>query len=104
MRHRAKRDGNHAAIVAALRAAGCSVLELHAVGGGCPDLLAGRAGWERLIEVKREGWTGPQGSKQRLTHLSQQEFSDTWRGTPVKRVTTVEDALAAMGVFAAVRP
>lgn len=102
MRRRAKVDANHRAIVAGLRAAGCSVLELHAVGGGCPDLLVGRAGWDRLIEVKREGWTPPSPrSSEGPTYAKQREFADAWRGAPVVQATTLEDALAAMGVFAA---
>lgn len=101
MRRRAKVDANHRAIVAGLRAAGCSVLDLSACGSGVPDLLVGRAGFERLLEVKRPDWTGPQGEVQKRTHAAQEDFAARWRGMKVKRVLSVEDALAAMGVFAA---
>lgn len=53
-----KVDGNHAAIVAALRGCGYFVISLHMIGGGVPDLLViskhdnSRA---LLIEVKMPG-------------------------------------------------
>lgn len=49
-------DNNHIAIVAGLRACGCSVQSLADVGKGCPDLLVSHAGHHFLLEVK-----GPQG-------------------------------------------
>jgi Holliday junction resolvase len=52
MRRRARIDANQPAIVKALREAGATVLHLHAVGQGCPDLLVG---WKRknyLLEIK----------------------------------------------------
>lgn len=101
MRRRAKKDANHRAIVAGLLAAGCSVLELHAVGGGCPDLLVGRAGWDRLIEVKRPGVGGKaRGARQAATNAKQSDFAAAWRGAPPVRAETLEQALAAVGVFA----
>ena len=54
-RRAAKVDGNHAAVVDALRAAGCFVQSLAAVGGGCPDILAGKYGVWHLIEIKDAG-------------------------------------------------
>lgn len=57
---RVKRDGNHTPIVQALRSAGRSVVELHQVGKGVPDLLVG---WGRsnmlLLEVKDPAGRGP---------------------------------------------
>lgn len=89
---RGKRDGTHAPIVRALRAAGRSVLELHRVGGGCPDLLVG---WGRarmvLLEVK-----DPAG-RDRI-EPSQERFAREWRGTPVVVVRSVSEALAATGI------
>jgi hypothetical protein len=55
MRRAAKIDGNQRAIVAALRKIGARVLHLHAVGGGCPDLLVCYRGRNVLLEVKRPG-------------------------------------------------
>ena len=52
MRRAAKVDGNHAEIVSALRAIGCSVQSLAQVGQGCPDILAARGGRTMLLECK----------------------------------------------------
>ena len=49
-----KRDSNHAAIVSALRQAGCFVVDLGDVGGGCPDVAAMRNGVTTWFELKRE--------------------------------------------------
>jgi len=52
-RLRAKTDQNQAAIVQALREAGCSVQPLHQLGHGIPDLLvATPSGETLLVEVK----------------------------------------------------
>jgi len=52
-RLRAKVDSNQAAIVQALREAGCSVQPLHQLGHGIPDLLvATPSGETLLVEVK----------------------------------------------------
>jgi Holliday junction resolvase len=92
VRYRAKRDGNHAAIVKALKDAGRSVVELHAVGKGVPDLLVG---WGRsrtlLMEVK-----DPAGENK--VYASQVEFHRDWKGTPVVVVRSTAEALAATGV------
>lgn len=45
-------DANHAEIVAAYRALGVAVLDLHEVGRGCPDLLVAINGVQDLVEVK----------------------------------------------------
>ncbi len=52
MRRRARVDANQPAIVRALRELGATVLHLHAVGHGCPDLLVGWKGSNFLLEVK----------------------------------------------------
>lgn len=76
MRHRARRDANHEEIVACLRSLGFSVLDLAAVGGGCPDLVVGIAGINILCEIK-DGGKSP--SARQLTD-DQQEFFATWHG------------------------
>lgn len=92
---RAKRDGNHPEIVRALRAAGRSVLELHTVGGGCPDLLVGFGRVHMvLLEVKN-----PEGRDK--VEESQRTFLASWRGRPPVVVRTVAEALEATGVAAA---
>lgn len=82
----ARVDANHSAIVAALRKAGFSVVSLARIGGGCPDLLVGRAGKNYLLEVKDSN--GKMRESQKNWHL-------TWRGQ-VGTVHTVEEAIEAL--------
>lgn len=93
MRRAAKVDSNHAEIVAALRAAGCSILDLSRHGSGCPDILvyAPRLHAYCLVEIKAPG------KRKRLTE-KQIEFHNLWRG-PVVVVDSVDEAL---GLFASV--
>lgn len=79
MRRAAKIDDNQPAIVRTLRALGFSVEPLHSVGGGVPDLLAGRRGRNHLIEVK-DGSKPP--SARRLTP-AQIDWHEAWRGSCV---------------------
>lgn len=95
-RRAARVDSNHAEIVRSLRQAGCSVLDLSAVGNGCPDLLVSRPTWPHalvLLEVK-DGRKPP--SARKLTD-AQTEFWAQFRG-PMHLVTCVADALAAVGI------
>lgn len=82
-------DENQTEIVATFRELGCSVLHLHAVGKGCPDLLVGIGGENYLVEVK-DG-SKPR-SQQRLTPL-EAKFALEWRGRPVRVVTTPGEAI-----------
>lgn len=86
---RARRvDGNHAAIVEALRKIGCRVLDLSRVGGGCPDLLVS-IGWRmRLLEIKNPEARGKLSDEQRRWH-------DEWRHH-VAVVETPEQAVEVM--------
>jgi hypothetical protein len=93
MRRAAAVDKNQATIVAALRTVGCSVLPLHAVGQGCPDLLVARLGEMVLLEVK-DGDKPP--SARKLTP-DQVEFHATWRGR-IAVVCNVKEALEAVGI------
>lgn len=86
--HRGRVDANHAAIVAALRAVGCSVLSLAGLGGGVPDLLVGVRGRTMLLEVKCPG--------EALRPL-QSEWLRSWRGQ-WEVVDSVGGALAAVGL------
>lgn len=54
-RLRAKVDRNQKQIVAALRKAGWTILHLHQLGHGAPDLLACKHGVLALVEVKMPG-------------------------------------------------
>ena len=85
----AKSDANQSAVVAALRAVGCSVSSLHRVGDGVPDLLVGFRGVTLLLEVK-DGTKRP--SARRLTP-DQREWHASWRGGTVAVVDGVEAAL-----------
>lgn len=84
-------DGNHAEIVKALRDIGASVLDIHDIGGGAPDLLVGFRAQNILLEVK-DGRLPP--SKKKLTP-DEKIFFDDWRGpvyivySPVDAVTLV---------------
>lgn len=96
MRRAAKVDATQAAIVDALRAVGCKVLSLAAVGNGVADLLVyveKKEFWETsefyLLEVKN-----PEGRGTSLTP-DQVKFHAEW---PVTVVTTPEEALAAVGI------
>jgi len=79
----ARVDANQEKIVAALRGIGCSVLHLHTVGHGCPDILVGKFGRNILIEIKAEDGE--------LTE-DERKFFERWYGQ-VTIVRTVEDAL-----------
>lgn len=94
---RAKRDGNHPAIVRRLREAGRSVVELHTVGGGCPDLLVGWSGKMALLEVK-----DPKG-RNRIED-SQVDFAQAWKGPAPVVVRSEAEALEATGVRAPAPP
>lgn len=91
MRRAAKVDRNQAEIVAALRQIGATVQPLHAVGQGCPDLLAGFRGVNYLIEVK--DWQQPP-SGRKLTG-PQEEWHGGWKGHRAV-VETVDAALAVV--------
>ncbi len=51
-------DANQSEIVATLRRLGASVVHLHAVGKGCPDLAIAIRGQTHLVEIKdgRKSW------------------------------------------------
>ena len=92
MRRAARTDDNQTEIVKALRAIGCTVQSLAAVGEGCPDLLVARNGINFLLEVK-------DGSKPKSSRgLTAKEliWSLQWKGQ-LALVTSVKEALAAVG-------
>ena len=89
MRRRARVDGNHGAIVSTLRAIGCSVASLAAVGDGVPDLLVGYHGWTGLAEVKNP----EQDRCKRRLRESQLAFRSAWRGHPIAVIETSEQAV-----------
>jgi len=95
LRRAAKVDENQAAVVRTLRALGCSVQSLAAVGAGVPDLLVGRNGLTLLFEVK-DGSKPP--SERRLTP-AQEVWHRDWKGRPVVVVNNEQEAIAALARF-----
>ena len=85
-----KTDKNQAEIVNVLRAIGATVIDLHMVGRGCPDLLVGFRGENHLFEIKN-GWKG------RLTPM-QKELFKTWTGDKIKIIRNIGDAFKVLGV------
>jgi len=94
MRRAAKTDDNQKSIVSALRVVGCSVLPLHAVGQGCPDLLVTDIHKATLLMEIKDGSKPP--SARKLTE-PQVDFHVSWRGRIVV-VTSVREALEAVGI------
>jgi Holliday junction resolvase len=95
VRRAARRDDNHADIVRALRKVGCNVLDLGAVGNGCPDLLVSFAGVLSLLEVK-DGSKPP--SARKLTD-DQKLFHAVWAESRLAVVTTPEEAVRAATIL-----
>lgn len=96
MRRAAKRDENHAEVVKTLRSAGCFIVDLGAVGNGCPDLLVHGPvfPWEwRMLEIK----DGKKYASQRKLTPDQEKFHAACKG-PIHVVTTPAEALEVMGV------
>ena len=81
-------DANQARIVRALRQAGASVLHLHTIGGGAPDILVGYRGDNFLLEIK--SGDGKLNDRQALWHT-------LWRGQ-VAVVRSVDEAFKVIGV------
>lgn len=89
LRLAAATDANQAEVVRALRAAGCTVVSLHRVGDGCPDLLVGCKGRNYALEVKVDG---------RGLNGKQKGWHRAWAGQRAV-VTTPEGALYAVGLL-----
>lgn len=88
VRRAARTDANQSEIVTALRKMGCTVLCLHTVGKGCPDILVGYNGRNFLLEIK-DGSKPP--SARKLTS-DEAVFFETWKGQAVV-VNSVDEAL-----------
>lgn len=100
MRRAAAVDANQSEIVAALRKIGATVQPLHAVGGGCPDLLVGFGhAMNFLFEVK----DGSKPLSQRKLTPAQVDFHANWRGQ-VCVVSSVDEAFHALSSGVAMVP
>ena len=87
----ARTDGNHQAVIRALRSAGIAARSLAGVGDGFPDLIAGFRGVNVLLEVK-DGTKFP--ADRKLTK-AEEEFIASWPG-PVVVVLSPEEAVRAV--------
>jgi hypothetical protein len=85
----ARIDANQPAIVAALRKMGATVLHLHTIGKGAPDILIGYQGKNALVELK-DGAKPP--SARKLTP-DEERFHAEWRGQ-VAIIESVDEAIA----------
>lgn len=88
MRHAARVDANHAAIVQKLRQAGFEVISLATVGDGVPDILVGMPLVNVLFEIK-DGTKTPSNRRLKPAQVS---FLETWPG-PVHVVLSPDEAL-----------
>lgn len=76
-RRAAKIDRNQNEIVDAFRKFGCSVLLLHTVGRGCPDICVGKNKKTVLVEIK----DGNKPKSGRELTKDEQKFHDEWLGS-----------------------
>ena len=97
MRRNPRKDANHNAVVKALEMVGCNVLDLSAVGDGCPDLLIGIPTVRRLAfcEIK----DGDKPPSRRTLTPDQVEWHRQWDGYPVHIVESVSEALAIVAAI-----
>lgn len=81
---RGRPDANHSAIVKWYEELFVSVVELHKVGFGCPDLMVGCSGLTELAEIKtEEGELLP----------TQLRFQRDWRGSRVQVIRDQQDVV-----------
>lgn len=90
-RQAASVDANQSKIVKGLRAVGASILHLHAVGKGCPDILVGFRGENFLMEIK----DGDKTPSKRKLNKGQVDWHRAWRGQVVV-VNDYDEALAVI--------
>lgn len=81
-------DANHAEVVAALRAIGATVLDIHDIGNGAPDLVVGFRAVNLLLKIK----DGRKPVSARKLTEDEQKFFEEWRG-PIHIVYGVADAI-----------
>lgn len=81
----APRDANQAERVKDYEQLGCSVVDLGALGMGCPDLLIGCTGLTDLAEVKMPD---------EELRPNQQTFNARWRGSRPWLIRTLDDVIA----------
>lgn len=96
-RRAARRDGNHAAVVATLRSilGAAAVFDAAAVGDGFPDIVVGDQGRTWLFEIKDPAQP-PSG---RALTPAEARFHAEWPGQ-VAVIYSADDALRIMGRIA----
>lgn len=101
-RRAARRDGNHAAIVATLRSilGSAAVFDAAAVGDGFPDIVVGD-GYGPMGDASRRNWLfeikdPSQPPSGRVLTLAEERFHDAWPGQ-VAVIYSADDALRVMG-------
>lgn len=88
MTPRRRTDANQLEIITALRLRGCSVLPMHTLGHGAPDIAVGYAGHTFLMEIKSgDGKLTP----------DEERWARCWHGD-YHVVHSVEDALRVVGL------
>ncbi len=88
---RARTDGNHTAVMDALRVAAMKPVSTAALGKGFPDIVVGFRGLNVALEVK----DGDKPPSARALSADEREWHDTWPGQ-VAIVTTPEEAVLAV--------
>ena len=83
-------DANHSRIIATLRKAGCTVLDMSRLGAGAPDIAIGYGGLTLLAEIK----DGNKTPSQRKLTPTEKGWHDTWTGG-VRLILSEDDALEA---------
>ncbi len=94
VRQSARVDANQPEIVQALEKAGATVLHLHQLGKGAPDIAVGWRGLTYLFEIKDGAKVA---SKRRLTD-DELRWHLFWRGH-VEIAESVDDALRKIGAI-----
>jgi len=94
------KDANHGTIVRAFEQGGATVVSLHTLGRGVPDLLIGFAGCDQLVEVKlplrpSSEAGGVQHPRTRL-NSRQVGWHNHWRGERPRVIRTPEEAEALL--------
>jgi hypothetical protein len=94
MRRAARKDNNHAAIIATLRGIGAFVVDTSSLGLFVDAVCAFRGVWYVLEFKNRETWYGRAGLNE-----NQRRLADAAGDAPVLLVTTPDEALAAIGAL-----
>lgn len=87
-------DDNQLQIIHDLLIAGVSILDMHELGHGAPDICCGVRGKNYLFEIKNP----EKDSTHRALTLDEKLWHETWRGH-VKVIETAEEALEEMGML-----